>query len=496
MRQELFKEKKKRERKINKTGKISILMILYRAILLIFIACLIYINLLPIKYLVIAILVSIFYALFLELLNKKKENKKGIKVLYYIFLIPTMLSMIGLTYGMFKLNNVFKDMLISEGATEYYLVSEKGEKEFLKDSNEEVGVLILNEKNENAFEILEKETKYTKKEYYILDTMVNGLLNKEIEILLLSNGEYEYLNENVPEFGNSTKIIHKFSIEENKEDEKEKKKELGSPLVIYISGIDTRSGANIDALSDVNMILSINPETHKILITNIPRDTYVQLHGTKGLKDKLTHAGIYGIDMSRKTLEDFLDIEIDRHIRVNFEALVQTVDLIGGITVQNDVAFKHAFSDNYFSAGKIHLNGERALMFSRERMNLTAGDMDRGRNQQKVIAAIINKVTTNPSILRKYDQILKALGKQINTDIDEDLIKYFVKEQIDKMPKWNISFNDLKIYGKMAQTYSMPGMRLYVGTVKENELEKIKKEIKKVLGIEIKEEIKEESEDI
>ena len=180
--------------------------------------------------------------------------------------------------------------------------------------------------------------------------------------------------------------------------------------------------------------MTVNSKNHEVLLTNIQRDMQVQLHSTTGIKDKLTHAGIYGIDMSRQTIEDFLDTKIPYYIRVNFDSLVKVVDSIDGVDIDNDVAFK-GYTRN-FEVGKLHLNGKEALEYARERKKMPSGDYTRGLHQEKIIEAIINKVTTSKKILNNYSKFTSVLDEFIQTNIPSSTIKAYVKEQIDTMPKW------------------------------------------------------------
>ena len=213
--------------------------------------------------------------------------------------------------------------------------------------------------------------------------------------------------------------------------------------------------------------MTVNPKNHEVLLTNIQRDMQVQLHGTTGIKDKLTHAGIYGIDMSRQTIEDFFDTKIPYYIRVNFDSLVKVVDTIDGVDIDNDIAFK-GYTRN-FEVGKLHLNGKEALEYARERKKMPSGDYTRGLHQEKIIEAIINKVTTSKKILNSYSKFTSVLDEFIQTNIPSSTIKAYVREQIDTMPSWTVISRAVDSSGSaLVETYSMPGMNLYVAFPDEN----------------------------
>ena len=250
---------------------------------------------------------------------------------------------------------------------------------------------------------------------------------------------------------------------EEQTEEKEEQLSFGDkPIVFYISGSDSRvSVHDATARSDVNIVAVVNPTTSKILLVSIPRDSYVQLHGTTGLRDKLTHAGIYGIDMSRQTIEDFLGVKIDKTIKVGFDALETVVDAVGGIDIYSDQDLTTYHNKCHFSVGTQHVNGACALGFSRERYSYANGDRHRGQNQQQVISKIIEKVTT-PAYILKLPEILRAADGLFETSLTYQEILDVIKYQILNSPNWTAESISIDGTGSMQQTYSMPGQNLYV----------------------------------
>lgn len=470
------KEKKDKSKKRKHIFSISYLIVL---IMLAVLSFFVYnLKILPNKYLGIFFGVIALIALILGVLNLKRE-KKASKIFYYILLIPTILvSLVGFK-GIYSTNKVFNAFKNSKVITnKYYLVTNKEDIKFSTESTEEVGVIKINENANKAFEKLKETTKYNRKDFNNINELVNNLIEGKINIILLSEGEYDFVIEQFPILKNKLRFIYEFTLEE-KVEQKENKRDKNGAFIVYIAGIDTRSGLNINSLTDVNILATVNPNTHEILLTNIPRDTYVNLRGTTGLKDKLTHAGVYGVDKSVGTIEDLFDIEIDNFIRINFSGVIKAIDLIGGVTVFNDKPF---YRDGVnFKYGNIHLNGKSALIFSRERKQLAHGDFDRGKNQQKIISAAIQKISTTPSILARLDNIIAAMGKEIYTNITVDFMKEYAKKQIDEMPKWKITSNALEVTGSHGRTYSMPNRNLYIGIINEASLEKTKNEINEVL---------------
>jgi LCP family protein required for cell wall assembly len=229
------------------------------------------------------------------------------------------------------------------------------------------------------------------------------------------------------------------------------------------------------------MIVTVNPKTHDILLTSIPRDYYVQLHGTTGLKDKLTHAGIYGVDMSVSTLEDLFDIDINYYVRVNFTTLIQVVDTIDGIDVESDKSFT-AYTDNsvYVKKGSNHFNGKQALAYSRERYAYQEGDRHRVQNQQDVITAIMNKMLSSKTLITKYNSILNTLDGSFQTNMKTSSLTSLIKKQIDTMPSWNITSQSVNGTDSSNVTYSYPGQKLYVMVPDMSTVESAKTKITEV----------------
>lgn len=323
----------------------------------------------------------------------------------------------------------------------------------------ELGTYLENDKNrEQVLEKLNKKVETYEKKYNNLSTLGNELLQNKIDAILVSGFHKERLEEQ-KEFKKSTKVLYKIKISLTKKETSDLDI-VKNPFSIYISGIDTNGPINTVSRSDVNIVVTVNPKTREILMTFIPRDYYVTLSGTSGPKDKLTHAGLYGIDMSVATIEDLLNIKIDYYIRVNFDTLVNVVDTIGGVDVYSDMDFKTY--KGYIKKGYNHLNGEEALAFSRERKYFAEGDRKRGEHQEEVIRAILNKVTSSTVMLTNYSSILKSLNNTFETSIPTSEIKKFVKMQLKDMPKWNITTLNLDGVGSNANTYSIPNESLYV----------------------------------
>lgn len=331
--------------------------------------------------------------------------------------------------------------------------------------NTNMGYLFLDEDN-SYLEKIKNEININLNEYDLF-SLYNKLSNKEIDSIVINNGYTDLLEENFNDYSNNTKVIYNYKIE-NKITEVINKEIKLKPFNIYIAGTDSRSNdLESNTKSDVNMIITVNPITKKVLMTSIPRDYYVQISGTTGLKDKLTHVGIYGTEKSKKTLEELLNIKIDYTIKVGFQSVIKFVDLVGGIDIYSDTAFTSHCGDGGAKRVKVkvgmnHFNGAEALSYARERYAYKEGDIHRIKNQQQVIEAVANKILSDYSLLLKYDTLLDTLSGLYLTDMPSKLITLLIKEQINTMSSFSIEKQNLVGYGGSEQTYSIPGMKLYV----------------------------------
>jgi len=419
-------------------------------------------NVLPKKYYIPFIIIMVIWAILLTFINIKAK-KKLIKILTLIVMILSIiLNSVGIYY-VYNTNKFFQRLSDVIETKQYYVVVKKDSKyEKLKDlKNKKIGLFDTETKNyKNAIKKLDSSIKIKHVDYNNISELVDELLNDKVDSILINSNVKEILDENIKEFKSNTKVIKTIDVAIKKEETK-KEENKNESFNILISGIDTGGEISNTSRSDVNIIVSVNKNTHEIVLTSVPRDMFVQLHGTTGLKDKLTHAGIYGIDMSRQTLEDFLEIKIDYYVRVNFTSVVNIVDAIGGVDVDNDIAFtRHG---RYYAQGRIHMNGNDTLGYCRERYKMPSGDWNRGLHQEEVVKAIINKVSTSPELLTNYSEIISSLEHLVQTNIPQDLLKEYIKDQINSMQPWEINYYAVGGSGADYQeTYSAPGVRLYV----------------------------------
>ncbi|HFI0421570.1 TPA: LCP family protein [Streptococcus suis] len=309
-------------------------------------------------------------------------------------------------------------------------------------------------------------------------TAYQSMLNGESQAMVF-NGVFTNILENEdPDFSSKVKKIYSFKVTQTVESATEQVS--GDSFNIYISGIDTYGPISSVSRSDVNIIMTVNRATHKILLTTTPRDSYVAIaDGGQNQYDKLTHAGIYGVNASVHTLENLYGIDISNYIRLNFTSFLQLIDLVGGIDVENTQEFT---SGGYnFPVGTVHLDAEQALIFVRERYSLANGDNDRGKNQEKVIAALIKKLSS-PENLRNYQAILTGLEGSIQTDLSLETIMGLVNTQLESGTQFTVESQALTGTGRSdLSSYAMPGSQLYMMEINQDSLEQAKAAIQSVL---------------
>lgn len=275
------------------------------------------------------------------------------------------------------------------------------------------------------------------------------LLNGNIEAIILNEGARGLIEENHPEFKDSTKVLYQFSYRSSVEDISKNVKVTNTPFHVYISGIDVYGDISTSSRSDVNMMVAINPSTHQILLISIPRDYYIPQPCQGNQSDKLTHSGIYGTDCTIQSFENYTNIELNYYARVNFTSLIDIVDALGGITVDNPEAFTGEAGGFHFEDGTIHLGGEEALCFARERHSFIDEDAARGRNQMRVITSIIHKAAS-PAVIKNFSGILNALQGSVETNMSQTEMSSLVKMQLNEQIEWNIQQISLGGYDEMA----------------------------------------------
>ena len=258
------------------------------------------------------------------------------------------------------------------------------------------------------------------------------------------------------------------------------------PFVVYLSGVDNRGELTEKARSDVNILAVVNPTTKQVALINTPRDYYVDLAGTNS-KDKLTHAGLYGVETSMATLGNLYGVNVEHYIRINFAGFINIIDAIGGVDVYSDQAFTSVGSPGYydpttFAEGWNHLDGKSALAFARERHAFKNGDIQRGINQMKVINAMVDKLKS-PALLMSFSKLMEAASDCFVTSLSQEQISALVRMQLRDLSNWDIqSYSVTGTGAKSTKCYSAKGQSLYVMKPDENSVNEAKALIAAVLG--------------
>lgn len=455
-------------------------------ITILFVGSIIYLNVLNFLLLIIALIFIIFISSFtILLMTKSRKKKTGLCLSIILILIYSFLSfyILKTTDFLSKLNLNYKTYNYS------VVVLKTSPYQKLKDINGLNIGYYADESPETtkALDKVQKKVELEPTPYEDNHTLANELLDEKVDAILIENSHLEMLNENIEReegtFKDSIKTIYTFQIIVNTGNIAKDINVTKKPFNIYVSGIDTFGEISSVSRSDVNMIITVNPETRQILLTSIPRDYYVKLHNKTGYKDKLTHAGLYGVDMSIETLEDLLDIEINYYVKVNFTSVIDIVNAIGGVKVYSDYTFTSL--DNYnYTKGYNQVNGEQALSFARERKAFAAGDRQRVKNQQAVFKAIFEKCTSK-SIITKYSKLLDSLQGKFVTNMSMARLTSLIRMQLSKNYEWNITSNSLEGGDGSNYTYSAPSVKAYVMVPKEESVMYAKELINKVFEGEV-----------
>ena len=336
-------------------------------------------------------------------------------------------------------------------------------------------------------------TEVQTKEYAGLTELADGILNGEVNAMLLNSGYlsvYEDMD-GYTDFSTKIKEVGTVEVESTIQSAEESTPvepittaNGGKVYTIYLSGIDTRGEMTAKSRSDVNIIATVNTDTHEILLVSTPRDYFVPLSISGGAPDKLTHAGIYGIDVCMDTLGMLYDIDINYYFRINFGGFVKVIDALGGITVNSDYDFDSKNILGYhFNKGENYLNGEQALIFARERYAFQEGDRQRGKNQMEVIRGVVKKALS-PEILTSYSSILSSLDGCFGTNITYEEIAQILQQQLTDGGDWTIVSYSVNGTGATEKPYSM-SQKAYVMVPDYNTVDKAKSLMEKVRNGEV-----------
>ena len=420
-------------------------------------------EILPSNILMPVILVIILFSLILLLLINFCAHGLATKIIFSFLVI-----LISVAYGLgdyylystaSTLNTVTEQAAKSKNTVSLIVMAESTKEDVQDINGSKIGVLtnINKEGTKKSLNDISKQNiGYSTEKFDNVPAMLQALYEGQVYAIILNEAYRSNVSEieNYENFNNETKVIHQTVYYTKEANNSLAVSDITSkPFTILITGNDSFGALDEVSRSDVNMIVTINPLTSTILMTSIPRDAFVtevcdDYACNYGVEDKLTHTGIYGADTTKDTLENLLDIDINYIFRVNFSSMIDIVDALGGIDIDvaEGMAVSRFYSDSTLEGiheGQNHLNGKRALAYSRERKAYLDGDVQRARNQQQVLQAMFKKASS-PEIITKYSNILKAVGKAFDTNMTTKEITSFIKYQLQASPSWKFEQYVLK----------------------------------------------------
>ena len=458
------------------------LTILYAILALVLLFTMFNYNFLSFRFLNIIITIGLLVVLAISIFLQK--TKKLPLVTTVVLVIFSLVSLVGI-FGFKQMIDITNRMNQTAAFSEVEMSIVVPKESDIKDVSQLTSVQAPTKVDKNNIEILMSALKKDKKVDVKVDDVASyqeaydNLKSGKSKAMVLS-GSYASLLESVDSnYASNLKTIYTYKI---KKKNNNSAKQVDSKVFnIYISGIDTYGPISTVSRSDVNIIMTVNMNTHKILLTTTPRDAYVKIPGGGADQyDKLTHAGIYGVETSEQTLEDLYGIKLDYYARINFTSFLKLIDQLGGVTVHNDQAFTQEKFD--FPVGDIQMNSEQALGFVRERYNLDGGDNDRGKNQEKVISAILNKLASLKSV-SNFTSIVNNLQDSVQTNMSLNTINALANTQLESGSKFTVTSQAVTGTGSTGQliSYAMLNSSLYMMKLDNSSVESASQAIKKLM---------------
>lgn len=335
------------------------------------------------------------------------------------------------------------------------------------------------------------------KGYDSMTALADALYDDEVDAILINQGYVDLLTEKdgYTDFRDQTRVLYTYTTTHEVDPIVPNTSITKEPFVVYCSGIDARvDDISAKSRSDVNILAVVNPTTKQILLVNTPRDYYLPL-ARNGELDKLTHAGLYGIDESMKVLGNLYGVQADYYVRMNFAGLVKIVDALGGVDIESDANFScvpmetpdgngdYTYQKYSFTKGINHVNGSQALAFARERKAFADGDNRRGQHQMTVIKAIVNKACSS-AVLTKYQELLKAASDAFITNMPYADISSLVQMQLGDMADWNITTYAVSGEGSTEYCYAL-GDKAWVMIKDSSKVNTAKNMIQQVINGEV-----------
>ena len=435
------------------------------AVTALFIGLLIYLNVVPAKYFVPVIFILVLFLGYDILSQFSKKFRTSGKIIAFIIILILGIG----SFLLAKSNQLLSGISGSNKKIDtigVYVKNDNPAKTLGDAADYNFGILqtIDRENTNNAISKINTTVgkEITTTVFTDMIEMAVALLNEQIQGIILNSAFIETIadDENHAEFAVQVRQLESISFTTIIKDTSVNNITT-DPFTVYLSGIDVYGDISTTSRSDVNILATVNPKTKQVLLVSTPRDYYVQTTVSGGSYDKLTHAGIYGIDCSMGTLSNLYGLDVQYFFRINFTGFQNIIDALGGITVYSDVAFNTLHEGAHIQVGENNLSGKEALGFARERYALAGGDNDRGKNQMKVIKAVIDKACS-PAILNNFSGLVDSVSGSFDTNMSSDEISSLVKMELSDMASWNVVQYAVAGKGTKSTTFSMPNATSYV----------------------------------
>ena len=494
----LRKKAEKRRQNRHLGGKI--LAILQLILSVVFMGLIFKLDVLPTKYFIAASIILILLALICFLLQFRKHANWAGKIISFIVILVMIFGSVYVAKTMFTLGSVTKVKTYQTDKIVIAVLADDPAQSLADAEDYKFGIMAGNDRSKVDLAITQMNSNLDSEidtvEYNSYSEQVEALYTGKIDAMIYNQALDELIEEKNPGFLEKIRIIDNFKVEtEVLMEDVPDLPITKEPFIVFLSGMDVYGDLEQTSRSDVNIMACVNPTTKQVLLVSVPRDAYVEIPGiTYGEKDKLTHAGMYGIQYSIAAMEEIFDLDISYYVRINFTSLIMMVDALGGIDVESDYAFStyykqyNADTDTWtyyeYKKGMNHLDGIYALAFARERMNAAGGDYQRAKNQQKVIAALLEKIKS-PAFLTGYTGLLSSLEGKMDTNFTSQQLASLVKMQLNDGADWNIVSSS--VYGISSEEYcaSYAGSPLAVEVLDDDSIEAVKEVIDKLMKGEV-----------
>ena len=494
----LRKKAEKRRQNRHLGGKI--LAILQLILSVVFMGLIFKLDVLPTKYFIAASIILILLALICFLLQFRKHAHWAGKIISFIVILVMIFGSVYVAKTMYTLGSVTKVKTYQTDKIVIAVLADDPAQSLADAEDYKFGIMAGNDRSKVDLAITQMNSNLDSEietvEYNSYSEQVEALYTGKIDAMIYNQALDELIEEKNPGFLEKIRIIDNFKVEtEVLMEDVPDLPITKEPFIVFLSGMDVYGDLEQTSRSDVNIMACVNPTTKQVLLVSVPRDAYVEIPGiTYGEKDKLTHAGMYGIQYSIAAMEEIFDLDISYYVRINFASLIMMVDALGGIDVESDYAFStyykqyNADTDTWtyyeYKKGMNHLDGIYALAFARERMNAAGGDYQRAKNQQKVIAALLEKIKS-PAFLTGYTGLLSSLEGKMDTNFTSQQLASLVKMQLNDGADWNIVSSS--VYGISSEEYcaSYAGSPLAVEVLDDDSIEAVKEVIDKLMKGEV-----------